>query len=474
MRWLDPPDEVSVRRSLALLGDLGAMDNRTGAITPMGKRLLAFPVHPRIARMLLAGHDLGCAEEAALAAALAQEGGLHLPRQNRDIAVLRERRLPGPERERSDFGPLLRSWRYASERNFDPAACRELGISDSVARRVARLYEQFRRIAADEGLGRGADTGDTDALAKCILTGFADQVGVRIGGDARRYALVHGRRATLDRDSAVAGAAMVVAAEIHEIGQSDGLMEVRLGLATAVEQEWLASLFPGALSEVRHVRYDASEKRVVTVRELRFRDLVIESRRGPDPHPSEAAKLLAGEVLAGNLTLKHWDHAVEQWILRVNLVAEWYPESGVAPIDEAARQTIVEQVCLGGVGYRDIKDRSVWPAVRAWLSGALHAEVERMAPERLNLPNGRSPKVTYAKGGPPAISLRVQELYGVNRPLTVAGGRVRVVVHVLAPNFRPVQVTDDLASFWQNAYPAIRKEYQRKYPKHEWRERGDR
>jgi len=453
---------------------MGAIDAQTGAITGLGRRLLAFPVHPRTARMLLAGHEFGCADAAALVAALAQESDVHLPRQNRDVAMMRERRLGGQEAERSDFGPLIRSWRFAAERDYDPAACRELGISETVARRVARLYEQFRAIAGIPKARPQGEAYDPEALAKCVLTGFADQVGVRVSGDARRYALVHGRRATLDRDSAVAGAELIAAAEIHEIGQSDGQMEVRLGLATAVERAWLASLFPGALAETRSVRYDAAEKRVVTMREVRFRDLVIEMRRGPEADPAEAAGFLADEVVKGNLTLKHWDHAVEQWILRVNLVAKWYPDLGVAPIDDDARRTIVEQICLGGVGYKDIKERAVWPAIRSWLPAGLQAEVARLAPERLELSNGRSPKVAYAKDTAPMISLRIQELYGVNRPLTVAGGRVRVVVHVLAPNFRPVQVTDDLASFWQNAYPAIRKEYQRKYPKHEWRERGDR
>jgi ATP-dependent helicase HrpB len=467
LRWLDRPDPVSVKRSIDLLTDLGALDAVTGDVTAMGRRLLAFPLHPRAARMLVAGDGFGCVESAALAAAIAQEPDLHRARENSDVAERRERRLG--EEERSDFSALMRSWRYAAERGFDHPACRELGIAAEVARRVARLREQFLDIAEREGLATSDVSDDQDAVRRCILTGYADQVARRVSAEARRYELVHGRRATLDRESVVRSSPLVVASSIHEIGRASGDVEVRIGLVTAVEREWLAEVAPGAVREEVRAAFDTASKRVVGVREVRYRDLVIESGRGPDPDPAQAAPILAAEVLKGNLVLKEWDHSVEQWVLRVNLVAAWFPELGVHQIDDEARRTIVEQVCLGAMGYKELKERPVWPALRAWLPAGMQGEIDRLAPERVELPNGKAPKVTYARDRPPTIALRIQDLYGVNRAITVAGGRVRVVVQVLAPNFRPVQVTDDMASFWTNSYPAIRKEYQRKYPKHEWR-----
>lgn len=467
LQWLDQPDPVSVKRSVDLLTDLGALDARDGSVTALGERLLAFPLHPRAARMLVAGAEFGCVESAALAAAIAQEPDLHRARENKDVAERRERRLG--EEEGSDFLALMRSWRYAADSGFDYGACRDLGIAVEVARRVARLREQFLDIAEEQGFRTSDETDDPDAVCRCILTGYADQVARRISVEARRYELVHGRRATLDRESVVRGASLVVAASIHEIGRTSGEVEVRIGMVTAIRREWLEALSPGAVREDVAAVFDAVAKRVAGVREVRYRDLVIESGRGGDPDPSAAAPILAAEVRKGTLTLKEWDHAVEQWIVRVNLVATWFPELGIPLIDYEARQTIIEQVCLGAMGYKDLKERPVWPALKAWLPRELQGEINRLAPERIELSNGRTPKVTYARDRPPSIALRIQELYGINKPITVAAGRIRVVVQVLAPNSRPVQITDDLSSFWANSYPAIKKEYQRKYPKHEWR-----
>lgn len=467
LQWLDQPDPVSVKRALDLLTDLGALRASDGTVTDMGRRLLAFPLHPRAARMLVAGREFGCVASAALAAAIAQEPDLHRTRENRDVAERRERRLG--EEERSDFLSLMRSWRYSADRGFDFNACRELGIAVEVARRVARLREQFLSIAREQGFGTEDSTDSTDAVCRCILTGYADQVARRVNAEARRYELVHGRRATLDRESVVRASPLVVAASIHEIGRSGGEMEVRIGMVTTVERKWLEDLYPGAVAETVTAVFDPSSKRVVGMREVRYRDLPIESGRTSEPDAAAAAPILAAEVRKGNLVLKQWDHSVEQWIVRVNRVSEWFPELGIHPIDDEARATIIEQVCLGAMGYKELKDKPVWPALKTWLPRPAQGEVDRLAPERIELPNGRTPKVTYARDRPPSVALRIQELYGVSKPIFVAAGRVRVVVQILAPNSRPVQVTDDLGSFWVNSYPAIKKELQRKYPKHEWR-----
>ena len=130
---------------------------------------------------------------------------------------------------------------------------------------------------------------------------------------------------------------------------------------------------------------------------------------------------------------------------------------------------MIQQVCLGAVSYKDIKEKPVWPAVKSWLSGAQQALVEKHAPERLDLPNGRKAKVTYIADAEPFISMRIQDLYDVKQTPRIAMGRVPVVVHILGPNQRPVQVTQDLAGFWREHYPRIKQELQRKYPKHEWR-----
>ena len=174
-------------------------------------------------------------------------------------------------------------------------------------------------------------------------------------------------------------------------------------------------------------------------------------------------------MLFRSLILKEWDHEVDQWILRLNLLSEWCPELELPPILDTDRRHLIEQVCHGAFSYKDIKDKPVKGVVKSWLSGAQQALLDKHAPERLALGNGRSPKVAYEKGAPPHIALRIQELYDVQTTPRIAMGRVAVLVHVLAPNMRPVQITQDLVNFWREHYPQVKKELQRKYPKHEWR-----
>jgi len=139
------------------------------------------------------------------------------------------------------------------------------------------------------------------------------------------------------------------------------------------------------------------------------------------------------------------------------------------PIDAAARRALIEQICHGAFSYREIRDKPAKPMVKSWLSTSQQALLNQHAPERLTLANGRAAKLVYQAGAPPHIALRVQQLYDVKSTPRIALGRVPVLVHILAPSQRPVQITQDLAGFWREHYPRIKQELQRRYPKHEWR-----
>jgi ATP-dependent helicase HrpB len=217
------------------------------------------------------------------------------------------------------------------------------------------------------------------------------------------------------------------------------------------------------------VFYDPTSRRIYAEEEVRFRDLALYAKRVEPPPAAPAARLLAEEVIAGRLELKDWDHAVDQWILRLNCLARWCPELGLPPLTEEDRHHLIEQICHGALSGKELKDRPVKPVVKSWLSGAQQQLLDKHAPERLELPNGRQPKVSYAATAPPHIALRIQELYDVNATPKIAMGRVPVLVHILAPSMRPVQITQDLAGFWREHYPRIKQELQRKYPKHQWR-----
>jgi ATP-dependent helicase HrpB len=466
--WLEKPEAKGLERAETLLADLGALAGERRAITGLGRKMLRFPVHPRYARMFLAAEERGCVRSVALMAALTQGRNFLLRGVDRRTEEARTD-LFGEEHE-SDFFLLMRAWRYADKANYAMDACRRLGIHAQGARQVGPLFEQFLAIAEKEGLDIAERRVDGAAVRKCVLAGFSDQLARRLDRGTLRCDLVHGRRGLLARESCIQQAGLLVAAEISEVEGRGGEVNVLLSLATAVEEAWLKEIFPDDHRETRGVVYDEAMKRVVSRRERRFRDLVLEAKAGSDDAPlNEAAALLTNEVLAGRIRLEAWDEAVEQWIIRVNRLAEWFPELEVNPLTDADRATLIEQICYGEMSARAVKDKPVMPVLRDWLTAEQLAVLDDYLPERLTMANGRKAKLRYAKEGPPILSARIQELYGVNSTFALGHGRVPVRIEVLAPNHRPIQVTDDLSNFWREQYPKIKTELSRRYPRHEWR-----
>jgi len=466
-RWLEPPEPQALARAEQLLVDLGALGT-AGNITALGQRMLAFPVHPRYARMLLAAHEYRSVPAIALIAALTQ--GRPLMRRL-DGKQAREDRddVLGGETE-SDFFILMRAFRYAEKSRFDSQRCSRLGINAGAAREAAQLSEQFLAIARDERLDLESGEAKPGAIQRCVLAGFPDQVAVRLDAGTLRCALVHARRGVLARESAVHGARLLVASEVREIESSEKERQVLLTLATKIEEEWLRELFPESFREENRVEFDSGSRRVIGRRATLFHDLLLRSEEFSAANDPAAAQLLAREVLAGTCPLKQWDNGVEQWIARVNFVAREFPDLQFPRIDEGAKLLLLEQICQRAASYKEIKERPVWPIVKSWLNGGQQNALDDLAPERIKLPGGRAAKIIYADdGSPPTIAARIQDLYDTPRGLAVGRGRIPVRIQVLAPNHRPIQITNDLETFWREGYPKIKKELQRKYPKHQWR-----
>ena len=191
--------------------------DRTSAlqITPIGRKMLAFPLHPRYARMLLAAQEYGCVHQACLVAALTQGRDLLLRNVGRDVMSAREDLLG--DKASSDFWILMRAWNYAANNQFRLDACRRLGIHAVTARQVGPLFEQFLRIAKGEGLDTQPREVKDEALQKCILIGFSDRVARRLDQGTLRCELVHNRRGVLARESVVQHSPLFVAAEVREV-----------------------------------------------------------------------------------------------------------------------------------------------------------------------------------------------------------------------------------------------------------------
>ena len=464
-RWLEPPDPKALQNAEQLLGDLGAIE--AGKLTSLGQRMLAFPVHPRYARMLLAAQEQRCVRGIALVAALTQGRNLLRRAEGREMRDEREDFLGGEDE--SDLFILLRAFRFAEKNHFDPRRCSRLGVNAGAAREAGQLWEQFLSIARAEGLDIAEHEAEPGAIARCVLAGFPDQVAARLDEGTLRCALVHNRRGVLARESVVHRARLLTASEIREIESSEGERQVLLTLGTAIKEEWLREFFPEAIEERTEVAYESSLRRVVGRTVTLFHDLVLVEKKSERVPADEAATILAREVIAGNCPLKKWDHAIEQWIGRLNFAAAAFPELGLPPIGEEERTLLIEQICQGATSYKEIKERPVVPVLQSWLSAGQQRALDQFAPERIKLPNDRNARITYGPTHAPTIAARIQDLYGVENGLTIGQGRIALRIEVLAPNHRPIQITDDLATFWRENYPKIKQELQRKYPKHRWR-----
>ncbi len=187
----------------------------------------------------------------------------------------------------------------------------------------------------------------------------------------------------------------------------------------------------------------------------------------------ESLKVVSGKILAENiiqrkLVLNGWNKAVKDWISRVRWVAKVFPEQNLITYDFEEYQCLLEDFCYGETSYQKVKNKPLIDYVKNLMSYADIQFVEKMAPERLELSNNRKLRLKYRPDSPPRSSIRIQELFGVTNLPLLAEGRGKILLDILAPNMRPVQTTEDLASFWQNLYPKIKSQLSRRYPKHRW------
>ena len=464
--WYEKPDDKALQRALTVLADLGAVDAQ-GKLTPLGRRMSVFPAHPRYARMLLAAGDLDCVYEVCRIAGLAQGRDILF----RKVDDRTENARDSVEQEDgSDFFPRLALLQRAVEMKFDADACDRFGVHGQAARQADQAARQFLRLAEGQGLPVSDRIADPAAIRRCLLLGFSDRLAVRLDAGTLRCALVHGRTGELRRESSIRNAKLLVAAEVDEI-QARGGVTTYLSLATAVEESWLQELFPDEFSTVNQVRYDASQRRVVTRVERRFRDLVLEAKDRDDAPSDAASRLLAEEVAAGRLELEKWDAPVDAWIRRVNFLSKHCPELGIPPFDDAARRMVIEEVCAGAVAYRDIRERPVFGVVRGWLTHEQAMALESYCPEKIVLPRKKHPaRIEYTEDGQAEIEATVQELYDFpGSKLRVCLGKVPMVVCIQSPARRTQQRTTDLDAFWKGSYEGVKKELRGRYPKHEWR-----
>ena len=462
-RWFDAPTEAALARAEQLLHDLGALDAQ-GYLTEEGVKMAALPLEPRFARLLLAGYEHGCVAETAFIAAAVQGEGVF---SNKRGGVGRKDFLFADDD--SDFAGEWRAFESAAAMNFDPQRCGQLGILARGARETAQGFERLRTL-----VGRfGWDWQAVDfqarhaAVGHAMLASFSDQLAIRFNQGTLACRLVGKRRGKLDEESCVKNAPAFVAAEITEVEAREIIVHLRR--ATAIDPAWLGALFAADLTISNGVVWDDARRRVVARQETRFRDLVLDTKDSDHGvNLDQAAELLASRVLDGELVLKNWDHAVEQWTARLELLGTAMPELGMPGWSATDRAAAIAQICHGAVSYKEIKESNVWPVLREWLNTDQRAALDAYCPERIELANGQSAKITYEAGKDPFIAVRVAHLFGVWQTPAIASGRVPLLVHILTPGHKPWQMTKDLTGFWAAGYAQMKKEVAGRYPRHPW------
>jgi ATP-dependent helicase HrpB len=453
--WYEAPDNATLAQAEQLLEMLGAVERaHGGAITELGKRMARLPVHPRIGRLLLAGVDAG---EPGLAASVA--------------AILSERDFVRRER---DFHARGARTRTASDL-FDRLELLERGhehrddIDRNGRRAVLRVRDELlrvtRRMAPSRGTPGEGDEGTL--LRKLALLAYPDRVCRRRESDPAAGAMVGGGGVRLAPESGVRDGPLFLALDARSDERARS-KEATVHLASSIDEAWLGELFSEQLVTDTALRFDPASRRVVAQRQVRYRDLVLRESKegGGSVEPHLAGPILALALLpeARDLLTKN-EHA-RPLLARLAFVRKHVPEKPWPdPTDDASLRELTEIACANRQRAEDIR----WAdALVSMLVYPLDRDLEKLAPTSIDVPTGSNIRLDYDVATAPVLAVRLQELFGLPDTPRIAGGRVPVVLHLLGPNYRPVQVTDDLASFWKNTYPQVRKDLRARYPKHSW------
>jgi len=456
--WFEAPDPAALERARELLHRLGAVGPQ--GLTSLGRIMAGLPVHPRLGRLLLEGQRHGQGRQAALLAALLAERPPFRRRRGRA-----EGQIPALHPSRSDLldqADLLE--RFARTRHAPESPHGEL--IPGAAHHVLKSRGQLAGLLPSDRSGKRPTPEGDEPLLRALLAAYPDRVARRREPGSPRGVLVGGRGVRLAPSSAVQGPELFLCADL-DAGRRGELAEAWVRLASEVRREWL----PEALLEVSlEVEFDRSRDRVMAFRRTRYLDLVIDETEEPAPadRAAEVLAAAAAQDVASALDLDRPE--VAAFLARLRSLAHWRPELELPTFDEAALGELLPMLAAGKRSLAALRRAPLLEVLQGTLTFPQRQALDQEAPERLAVPSGSHIRLRYAVGEPPVLAARIQELFGLRETPRVAGGRVPVLLHLLAPNMRPQQVTQDLESFWRTTYPQVRKELQGRYPKHAWPE----
>jgi ATP-dependent helicase HrpB len=462
--WFEAPPEHAIDRAVELLRHLGAIVDDGFRLTDLGRRMLELPTHPRIARMLIEGAERGVLHRVAGMAAVLSE---------RDFLLSMDRDAPSGACDLQRRVEVLDEVARGRTRN---AASLGMEVHVGRARRVQKVRGQLAGMLE----ARGEPDDDPEAEArKAVAAGFPDRICMsRESG--RHYVMTGGEPLALAYESIVRDPEFLIASTIagETRGGDTGGVGSRglIRQASRFEPEWLEAMFADRLDTSIEVAFDEDRERVTARRRRTFDDLTLDEETASVEEaadPAEVTEILVDAALEDLGSAFGLSDEEEQFLNRIESLRRWRPELDLPAIDpeegepERLRE-ILEQICWGKRSFGELRHIGLKGRLKQYLSHEHIRALREYAPESVDVPSGRTIPLEYEPGKAPVLEVRIQEMFGTSSGPTIAGGEVPLTLHLLAPNFRVAQITDDLEGFWEHTYPEVRKEMRARYPKHPW------
>lgn len=434
--WIDEPPAAHWQQAVALLQWLDMLD-KAGAITDHGKAARDLGIHPRLAHMVLKGRAIGLEGPAAALAALLEERDLLGSGAGADMHE-RIRVFYGERRDRTLDAARLKALRQSARRLAGPAA-------------------------TDAPMPSETEVGRLLALA------YPDRIARRRPGKAPRYQLSNGKGAALREDDPLARHEWLVAAEL------DGrAREATIYLAAPVDIPDLESDLADHIHETEEALWDEGQGKIIAREVRKLGELVLQEKPIAQVDPELVQQGLINAIRKKGLASLPWTDDSLQWRARVRLLAGSFPDDGWPDTSDVALLENLEHWLgpfLAGMNrWSDLARIDLLQALNSLLDYPAQQQLQALAPAHLTIPTGQRVRLDYTADNGPVLAAKLQALFGWTETPTVAGGRKPVVIHLLSPAQRPLAVTADLASFWRNAYPEVRKDMRGRYPKHPWPE----
>ena len=476
--WFESPDPQAIAAADLLLQKLSAI-KCNGKVTTLGTKMLRYPLHPRQSRLLLEAKGRGVAERGALIAVLMNEPDL---RTRKVSTATRPRTQAMGE---SDFVEQEELFRQAQSLKFDFQQLQARGINPGTAKAIDRAHKQLLRLLGQPAADNATKIEGADKQIRvAILAGYPDRVAKRQESDnalgfhsASNMTLKfsNGTVAQLASESAVRSSEYLVAIEATEKQANRSVTSV-IRTAVAIQPDWLLDLFPDAIHEYNQVIWNANQERVEAVSQMLYDQLVLDESKIDFKNLSFELEGEIANTLFDAAKKQGWQHFVNSEDMarlqaRVDFMQRTFPEIVWPSLGDEEILAVLKSCCKGKRSFRELHEsHNLVSFSQALLSNEQRSLLNRMAPEALHFAGRRNLRVNYEFGQAPWIASRLQDFFGLLIGPKIADGRTALVLHLLAPNQRPVQITQDLAGFWERTYPQVRRELSRRYPKHSWPE----